>query len=301
MNVARAGNLEKGNEGLAEAIEKCNDYDNKAFLLTQLAKCATKEDMPVFSKYLKDSKLSDLVIMLLTSIPGNDTELAYLVKNTDLPHLALAKMVTARNIQGVEDVLLGWTNDSNAKTLKEVYNALATVGTSKSVDVLADAAKKVNYGPDPTFATNAYAKLLESLENDTKTVQKGAKALMKSETSAVRCAGLNLLLKSSGKDGVKNVLSALKDDDIEYRNTALACGLILRRTYLYRGDKQIRQTLRPRSGGRNALDWQQPRKGRRGSSVEIHGVERYNACVRSHVGSFQDWREHNAGRPAEIR
>ena len=30
---------------------------------------------------------------------------------------------------------------------------------------------------------------------------------MKSETSAVRCAGLNLLLKSSGKDGVKNVLS----------------------------------------------------------------------------------------------
>lgn len=212
-------------KGLAEAIEKCNDYDNKAFLLTQLAKCATKEDMPVFSKYLKDSKLSDLVIMLLTSIPGNDTELAYLVKNTDLPHLALAKMVTARNIQGVEDVLLGWTNDSDAKTLKEVYNALATVGTSKSVDVLADAAKKVNYGPDPTFATNAYAKLLESLENDTKTVQKGAKALMKSETSAVRCAGLNLLLKSSGKDGVKNVLSALKDDDIEYRNTALACGL----------------------------------------------------------------------------
>ena len=147
-------------KGLAEAIEKCNDYDNKAFLLTQLAKCATKEDMPVFSKYLKDSKLSDLVIMLLTSIPGNDTELAYLVKNTDLPHLALAKMVTARNIQGVEDVLLGWTNDSDAKTLKEVYNALATVGTSKSVDVLADAAKKVNYGPDPTFATNAYAKLL---------------------------------------------------------------------------------------------------------------------------------------------
>ncbi len=211
-------------KGLGTAIEQCADPDNKAFLLSQLAKCATKEDMPVFSKYMNDEKLGDAAIRGIISIPGNDTELADLVKSSNLPHLALAKITAERKLTGVEDALLGWTGDSDAKTLKEVYNALATTGTSKSAEVLREAAEKTGYAPDPTFATDAYIKYLENITGDPNTVQKGAKALAGSEIPAVRCAGLNLTLKTAGAAGAKAVLAALKDKDPQYRNTALACG-----------------------------------------------------------------------------
>lgn len=208
-------------KGLAEAIEKCSDPDNKAFLLTQLAKCATKDDMPVFAKYFKDAKLGDLVLNSLVGVPGIDTELAYLVKDANLPLITLAKLASARKLSGVEDALLARMEGSDPKTLKEVYNALAVVGTEKSLDVLADAAKEADYAPDPTFAVNAYAELLGRTEGNPKAVLKGAKALMKSDIPAFRCTGLALTLKSQGKEGAKTVLSALKDDDIQYRNTAL--------------------------------------------------------------------------------
>lgn len=209
-------------KGLAEAIEKSGDVDNKAFLIQQLAKCATKDDMAVFSKYLQDEKLSKYAFAAITSIAGNDTELIYLVKNANLPHIELAKIVTMRKLQGLEEVLLSWTNTNDVNTLNEVYNALATVGTWNSVKTLAAAAKKVNYLPDPTGATNSYAKLLGSLERDNKNIQKYAKPLMSSANPAVRCAGLGLWLKAAGSDGTKDVISALKDKDIQYRNTALA-------------------------------------------------------------------------------
>ncbi|MDE6162060.1 MAG: hypothetical protein K2F98_00725 [Bacteroides sp.] len=42
-------------KGLAEAIEKCTDNPNRAFLMSQLQRCATVEDIPVFVKYLHDA------------------------------------------------------------------------------------------------------------------------------------------------------------------------------------------------------------------------------------------------------
>lgn len=57
--------------------------------------------------------------------------------------------------------------------------------------------------------------------SDNKTVLKSAKNLVKSSAPATRCAGLALLLKASGNASGNEILKALKDGNVEYRNTAL--------------------------------------------------------------------------------
>ncbi|MFR5271302.1 MAG: hypothetical protein ACLTGI_13380, partial [Hoylesella buccalis] len=70
---------------------------------------------------------------------------------------------------------------------------------------------------------DAYMQLLSRLAgNDPKWVGKAAKQLVKQQRPAIRCAALELLLKTSGSKTTSQVLKALKDKDVQYRNTALA-------------------------------------------------------------------------------
>ena len=93
------------------------------------------------------------------------------------------------------------------------------MGSAKSLKVLENAAKAAGYAPDDSRALDAYLKIL--YRSDNKTVLKSAKNLVKSSAPATRCAGLALLLKASGNASGNEILKALKDGNVEYRNTAL--------------------------------------------------------------------------------
>lgn len=207
--------------GLAKAVEGCSDVTNKTFLMTLLARVATPADVALFAKYLGDEKLSIPALAAITKISGADAEALNVVKTaTNVPKYSLAKIVEYRKLQGVEDLLLSWAKESDPKTKIAVYDAMAAVGGDKSLKVLESAAKTAAYAPEASHALDAYIKALDR-STDNSAVAKAAKALAKAASPATRCAGLRLALKTAGAKAAKEVVAALKDNDIEYRNTAL--------------------------------------------------------------------------------
>ena len=207
-------------KGLVAGFDKCKDNTNRAFLVSQMKRIATAEDAPFFANLLKDNNLQDAAINALASIEGSDGLIKDLIKNNATPKDGLAYLAYFKKLKGVEDNLLSWTNGANPKTLASVYNALTVCGGNKSLAVLENAAKNVNFSNEATGATDAYLQLLNN-SDDNNAVITSAKSLIKNNSSAIRCAGLRLLLLKDKDNAAKNILNALKDPCIEYRNTAL--------------------------------------------------------------------------------
>ena len=221
VNVAGKENLQDGiRKGLINGLEKCTDNANRAFLLTELNKLATASEYSLYEKLLGDAYLQDYAIRGLAQIPGINSQVVELLKSQKAPKSALAYLAYERNLKGVEPILLEWAKESDEKTLDAVYNALTVCGSTASVKTLQAAAKAKGFALDPTSATDAYLQLLENLD-DNVVVLKAAKELVKSQIPAIRCTGMELILKSDNKNVVKNILAALKDNDIQYRVTAL--------------------------------------------------------------------------------
>lgn len=207
-------------QGLITSLDKCTDKANQAFLMSQLQKCATANEASVFEKYLSDSYLQDYAVRGLAATPGIDNEIVNLMKAEKAPKSSLAYLAYFKKLKGVEPILLGWLNGADEKTQTAVYNALTVCGSTAAVKTLQKAAQSKNFGLENTGATDSYLQLLNNL-NDTKTTLSAAKQLLKSDKQSIRCAGLRLLLKSDSKNAGKNILTALKDPNIQYRNTAL--------------------------------------------------------------------------------
>lgn len=209
-------------DGLVAAVKKCSDNANKAFLLTELNKLAQPADFDLYVACLGDSYLKHHAAIGLAAIPGIDDKLAALINSAAAPDASLAYIAYFKKLKAVEPALLAWTAKTNdPKVLDAIYNALAVCGSDASLPTLQNAAKAVAYGNDPTGATDAYIRLIGNIGSD-KAAVKAAKELTSAKMpQSVRCAGLTLLLNADSKDAAKNVLAALKDKDIQYRNTAL--------------------------------------------------------------------------------
>jgi len=207
-------------QGLIDGLEQCTDKTNQAFLMSQLQKCATSKEASVFEKYLSDSYLQDFAIRGLAATPGIDNEIINLIKEEKAPKSSLAYLAYFKKLKGVEPILLSWLKGADEKTLTSVYNALTVCGSTASIKELQKAAQQKNFALENTSATDSYLQLLNNL-SDSKEVPSAAKQLLKDSKQAIRCAGLRLLLKSDKKNAAKNILAALKDPNIQYRNTAL--------------------------------------------------------------------------------
>lgn len=208
-------------KGLAKAVDACKDNARKAYLLSLLGRCATSEEVVQIESYLSDAYLSDYAVRALAAIPGIDNEMTALVKAGGAPKSALANIAYQRALKQTEPTLIAWTDGADDETRAAIYNALITCGGSQSIQLLASAAKKAGFQPDKTGAVEAYIRLLENSAPDAATLQQAAKGLIGSKVPAMRCAGLRFLLAASADNASQNVIKALKDKDIEYRNTAL--------------------------------------------------------------------------------
>lgn len=207
-------------EGLITSLAQCSDKANQAFLMTQLQKCATSSNAAVFEKYLGDSYLQGYAIRGLASTPGIDSEVINLMKSGKAPKRDLAYLAYFKKLKSAEPILLEWLKDADEKTQASIYNALTTCGSSSSLSTLQKAAQSKNFILEPTSATDAYLQFLNNLDND-KTVQKAAKKLLKNDKQAIRCAALRLFLKTDKEKATKNILAAIKDQNDQYRSTAL--------------------------------------------------------------------------------
>ena len=207
-------------DGLVAGLKKSTDKPNTAFLITQLNKLATPADTDLYVSYLSDPYLKHYAVIGLSLIPGIDDTAVALINNAAEPDSDLAYLAYFRKLAGAEATLLKWAESNDPKVREAVNNALAVCGTNASIKTLQKAAKAVKFGNDPTAATNSYLRLLSRLGND-KSAMAAAKELTKCANRAARCAGLDIILKADGANATKNILDALKDKDIQYRNTAM--------------------------------------------------------------------------------
>lgn len=206
-------------DGLLAGLSRCTDDANRAFLLTQLNKLAIPSDADVYIKLLSDPYLRDTAVAGLAKMPGADAKVAEYIMVSE-PDADLAYLAYCRWLEDVEPALVGWAASGGTEVKTAVYNALGALGSEKSYKTLYNAAKAQNFANDPTGATDAYIRLIERLGNS-KSALSGARELMKNKNQAVRCAGLRLMINADKANAQKNILAALKDDDIQYRNTAL--------------------------------------------------------------------------------
>lgn len=209
-------------QALLKGIEAQADNANKAYLLSILPRIARPADADVIAKYLSDPYLNGFARTALASMEGSDDVIRQLINEGKGNKGDLAYLAYQKKLSGVEDTLLSWVGQGDSKTQSAVLYALAAVGSSKVLPALSSAAKAVGYQPDATSATDAYLLLLNRVPAvDTKAVQKAGKEFMKMNDNALRCAGLKLVLQTAGLKAGKQVVAALKDKDIAYRNTAL--------------------------------------------------------------------------------
>lgn len=212
--------VKKGvHDGLMAGMSRCKDEANRAFLLTQLNKLVLPSDVDAYIALLPDSYLRQTAVAGLAKMPGVDAKVAeYIVASQ--PDADLAYLAYCRNLKEVEPTLIDWAASGNKEVKTAAYNALGDLGSEKSYKTLYDAAKAQNFANDPTGATDAYLRLVGRLGNSKNAIA-GANELMKNKNQAVRCAGLRLLLHADKANAQKNIQAALKDGDIQYRNTAL--------------------------------------------------------------------------------
>lgn len=212
-------------KGLAQAIEKCTDNPNRAFLMHLLQRCAIAEDAPVFVKYLDDAYLAEWALNGLIHTEGTDEVLLELIRKDGVSREKLAYAVGTKKLKAAEPTLLEWLKDADIPTQKAIYHALGTCGSSASLPALKNAAKAVKYAWKPeTDVTSCYLRLLKTMADngEGKTAAKAAKALMKDTDKAyVRGAALDIIVAVDGKKATPLLLSALKDSNREYRVNAL--------------------------------------------------------------------------------
>ncbi len=212
-------------EGLRKSIEKITDNANKAFLMSLLQRCSTTDDAPFFARYVSDPYLADWAMNGLIATPGSENEVLRLISEDKVQRTLLANAAAAMRLKQAEPTLMKWTAEAGENDIRACYMALAATGSSKSLSVLAKAAKECDYAWCPSGATEAYVSLIENLSTtpgEEKAALDAAKKLISStDRTNVRGAALNVIFNINGKKAAPMLVKAMGDKDRAYRVNAL--------------------------------------------------------------------------------
>lgn len=194
-------------ELLQSTLAATTDNPTRAFLLTELNKLATSADFPLYRTLLADPYLGQTALKGLCTMKGIDAEAVRLVNKSRVPDARLAYLAYYRRLPGVEKQLLKWAKSADKAAAAAAVNALTVCGSAKSIATLREA------------DTDAYLQLLANLGAD-KNVMAEAEKLLASDNSALRCAGLKLLMANGGVDSAR-IRTILSDNDPALRATLL--------------------------------------------------------------------------------
>lgn len=218
--------------GLAAGLGRCTDIPCKSFLLAQLRLLADREDIPVFLEYADDENLGSVAVNALISIPESDEAILWLIRSEGASRPLLAYAAAEKGLSEAEPYLMAWIEELDGNTeedsdpsskadtpdMRTYLHALACCGGEESLDVLRKA------------SVYDYITLLDRLagQGNTAAAVAGAKKLLKSDDTYIRCAALELLVRITGAGADKYVLDAVKGRDREYRCAALryAAGIV---------------------------------------------------------------------------
>ncbi len=211
-------------DGLRKAIEKADNDEVKAYLISLFRGFGNRKDVDFLSEYVKNENLAEVAIQTIASIPGSARNIVDLAENsTPGNRKVLAYAIADNSVRKTEDILIQWLDGADVETQEAVYYALSVVGGDKSLKLLSAKAKSLKYNYDPTDATASYVRLLGkyAAKKDTAVVENGTAKMLKSKNTNINIAAMNLLVQTKGDAAVEMLLKSLKNKDIQVRMTAL--------------------------------------------------------------------------------
>ncbi|MDO5570501.1 MAG: DUF1080 domain-containing protein [Bacteroidales bacterium] len=216
---------------IMKAIPEAKTPESAAFYLKQLNLIGNDESVLFLKSYLKNEKLSGYAARALKSIGSPKAIDALSSSLNEVPYNFKKNIINALgelNATQAEDAILAQRESLQPQDLRVLYYALGRCGSVKSMKLLEKGASQAGYTLDKDGITESYITLLKRLaDNDASKseAKKASAALLKNATKAnqtgTRCAALTLLVKLDGENASKTILSALKDNNCEYRNKAL--------------------------------------------------------------------------------
>ena len=232
--------MAKGEENARQVVSKAyikalgqvGEREVKSFIIRQLQIIGQDEAVEALSLCLKEPELSGPATRALAVI---GTAKAGEALKAALQQTAYADIqkdvleaIAGMEVKGIETLIQSFVNNPNADLRKVSMYALSRIGSEASLEILADAAKKVGYTMEPTGANEAYIALIRRIatKGNNKDARKAAIALQKAATKAkvhqTREAALGILFSLAEKKEIAGLLAkALKDSDRRYRNAAL--------------------------------------------------------------------------------
>lgn len=211
-------------DGLRKAIEKADNDEVKAYLISLLRGFGNRKDVDFLLEYVKNENLAEVAIQTIASIPDAARTIIDLAENsTPENRKVLAYAIADNSVRKTEDILIRWLDGADVETQEAVYYALSVVGGEKSLKLLSAKAKSLKYNYDPTDATASYVRLLGkyATRKDTAVVENGTAKMLKSKNANINIAAMNLLVQTKGEAAVEMLLKSLKNKDKQVRTTAL--------------------------------------------------------------------------------
>ena len=223
----------KMEKAFIDVLDGINERETKAFIIRMLAIVGSEAGINKLSGYLADEELSSPAANAIAYISGESAtkalQMALMRRSVRSPEVerniiqALGDVVP---VDGTEDLLISMINTDDINTKSVVLKTLSRTGSKKSLPVLAIAAAATGFKAEVTDANGAYIQLIKRVneQGGAKEAVAAAQSLLKNATrsgsSQLRIAALEVIFATQA-DKTKTLKTALKDNDIAYRNAAL--------------------------------------------------------------------------------
>ncbi len=218
-------------EMILKEIEKREDPEVKSFLISQLNYFGSSISIRSLSAYLTDPKLQDPAIRAMRDIFPKQAadQFADQLQNCEgRTQIALVNAIKNTGFITHADAVAALAGSDSPELQRSVLACLAELGDPGSYKILNDAAKKVEYIPEPTNATGSlivYAQIL-SKQNEQQLSLKICKSVIKKCSTAEQVTLKSAaLITAAGNKNIENSVSmlvdAMKDKNKPYRMTAI--------------------------------------------------------------------------------
>lgn len=212
------------------ALNQASDKEVKSYYIRELMFCGKSPAIAALANYLGISGLSSPAVATLTSIGTEEAATAIfngLKNRSGEEQIEFIKALGTLKYQPAEAYLIALTDKASPKVLKQVYAALAQIGSKSSVKLFRSAAGKAAYSSDEAetmvswfdyakqLAKNGEIKLSNSLASE------AMKNCTKKEQLHFRSAALEILHTNQGEASTSLLLKEIKNPDKAYRNAVL--------------------------------------------------------------------------------
>lgn len=217
-------------EVFLKALSQATDKEVKAFFIRQLQIAGKDEAVTPLRKYLKDDRLCEPATQALLSIKSSPAEKALLKalsSSKGAGRITLVKALGELKSGTAVKNIRKYSDTPNKELRKVCLFALANIADASAKEILSLAAEKAGYIYEETNAVQSYLLFAKRIgEEGNITLSESIcldlikKCTLKEQTNT-RIAALGILVDVKKEEALKELISAMDDNNMVYRKAAL--------------------------------------------------------------------------------